>query len=100
MKIVEHNPSTCLSSLSRTPDQEGHWAVVEDILTSVEEEEKREELVQAKDNDGNCATLLAAMAGGADNAGKLAEAFQRGGTFGVLDEPNVQGECAIHYAAR
>ena len=74
--------------------------MVEDILTSIEEEEKREELVQGKDKDGNCPTLLATMAGGAENAGKLREAFERGGTFGVLDDPNLQGECALHYAAR
>ena len=74
--------------------------MVEDILTSIEGEEEREELVQGKDKDGNSPTLLATMAGGAENAGKLREAFERGGTFGVLDEPNVQGECALHYAAR
>ena len=70
------------------------------ILTSIEDDEEREKLVQAKDADGNCPTLLATMAGGAENAGKLREAFERGGTFGVLDEPNLQGECALHYAAR
>ena len=74
--------------------------MVEDILTSIEDDEEREKLVQAKDADGNCPTLLATMAGGAENAGKLREAFERGGTFGVLDEPNLQGECALHYAAR
>ena len=74
--------------------------MVEDILTSIEDDEEREKLVQAKDADGNCPTLLATMAGGAENAGKLREAFERGGTFGVLDEPNEQGECALHYAAR
>ena len=74
--------------------------MVEDILTSIKDDEEREKLVQAKDADGNCPTLLATMAGGAENAGKLREAFERGGTFGVLDEPNEQGECALHYAAR
>ena len=74
--------------------------MVEYILTSIEDDEEREKLVQAKDADGNCPTLLATMAGGAENAGKLREAFERGGTFGVLDEPNEQGECALHYAAR
>ena len=74
--------------------------MVKDILTSIEDDEEREKLVQAKDADGNCPTLLATMAGGAENAGKLREAFERGGPFGVLDEPNEQGECALHYAAR
>ena len=84
--------------------------MVKDILTSIEDDEEREKLVQAKDADGNCPTLLATMAGGAENAGKLREefgkfiddneAFERGRTFGVLDEPNEQGECALHYAAR
>ena len=74
--------------------------MVEDILTSIEGNEQREKLVQGKDEDGNCPALLATMAGGAENAEKLREAFERGGTFGVLDEPNEQGECALHYAAR
>ena len=74
--------------------------MVEYILTSIEDDEEREKLVQAKDADGNCPALLATMAGGAENAGGLREAFERGGTFGVLDEPNLQGECALHYAAR
>ena len=74
--------------------------MVKDILTSIEDDEEREKLVQAKDADGNCPTLLATMAGGAENAGELREAFERGRTFGVLDEPNEQGECALHYAAR
>ena len=90
-KLLVYNEMWC---------QEGHWAVVEDILTSIEGQEEREELVQRKDADGNCPTLLATMAGGAENAGKLREAFERGGTFDVLDEPNKQGECALHYAAR
>ena len=74
--------------------------MVEDILTSIEDDEEREKLVQAKDADGNCPILLATMAGGAENAGELREAFERGRTFGVLDKPNLQGECALHYAAR
>ena len=45
--------------------------MVKDILTSIEDDEEREKLVQAKDADGNCPTLLATMAGGAENAGKL-----------------------------
>ena len=70
------------------------------ILTTIEDKEQQEKLVQGKDADGNCPALLATMAGGAENAGKLSEAFRRGGTFGVLDEPNEQGECALHYAVR
>ena len=74
--------------------------MAEDILKSIKDEEEQAKLVQAKDADGNCPALLATMAGGAENAGGLREAFERGGTFGVLDEPNLQGECALHYAAR
>ena len=74
--------------------------MVDKILTSIEDEENREKLVQGKDTDGNCPALLATMAGGAENAGKLRENFEKGGTFGLLDEPNEQGECALHYAAR
>ena len=75
--------------------------MVEDILTSIEDDEQREKLVQGKDADGNCPALLATMAGGAENAGKLRENFfEKGGTFGLLDEPNEQGECALHYAVR
>jgi len=77
--------------------QEGHWELVEDILSPMSEED-RATLVQQIDADGNSPVLLATMAGKA--GGFLREAFAMGGTFGMLTHANKHGECCIHIAAR
>merc|ERR1711971_553966 len=78
--------------------QEGHWPIVEEIMSSVKNGEERERLIEAKDSDGNYPGLLATMSGGARG---LQIFFGWGeGLKCNMDIPNEQGESPLHSASR
>ena len=67
-------------------------------MSSVENGEEREKLIEAKDSDGNYPGLLATMSGGA--RGLQIFFGWREGLKCSMDTPNEQGESPLHSASR
>ena len=101
--LLEHDVDLCLKDKQKqTPlhraAQEGCAEIIEAILKALEEkdEEEKEAAMIDEDDDGNSPVILAVEAGNS----AAVSVFLEGECSNFINNPNKQGECQIHFAAR